>query len=231
MYFFETLTEVQFHRASICIVKANAWMLSNTKEYALPEQQVVIVHELEPHIMECIHDVNGHYVGSYTISNAVSLFRCWVLRCALKHLPEVMTAALIEELQASALLLMQNQFGNYIIQFVIEHAKTQDSATFVNKLHGQLLIMAQHKFASNVCEKALTFAYPETCRQLIDEILSPKSEGVVILSMMKDQYANYVLQKAIHVADADQQEVLINQIHPRLFILLQKTGYIKQLVS
>ncbi|KAJ3897562.1 ARM repeat-containing protein [Lentinula edodes] len=219
-------------------------------EYALPEQQVVIVRELEPHIMECIHDANGHYVIQKIIEcvspdqlgfvhsfkgNAQALathgFACWVLRCALTHLPEVMTAALIEELQASALLLMQNRFGNYIIQFVIEHAKTQDSATFVNKLHGQLLIMAQHKFASNVCEKALTFAHPETRRQLIDEILSPEFEGAVVLSMMKDQYANYVLQKAIRVADADQQKALINQIHPQLFALLQQTGYIKQLVS
>lgn len=32
-------------------------------EYILPEQQVMIVHELEPHIMECIHDANGNHVG------------------------------------------------------------------------------------------------------------------------------------------------------------------------
>lgn len=139
-------------------------------------------------------------------SLATHTFGCRVLQRALEYLPEVITAPLIEELHASTLLLMQNQFGvrfspgalpsysrwpqNYVIQFVIEHAEPQDSAIVVSKLRGRLLVMARHKFASNVCEKALTFAHPETRRQLIDEILSPRPEGAVVLSMMKDQYAS-----------------------------------------
>ncbi|KAJ3813197.1 ARM repeat-containing protein [Lentinula aff. lateritia] len=220
-------------------------------EYILPEQQVIIVHELEPHIMECIHDANGNHVIQKIIervspdrlgfvygfrgnvqSLATHTFGCRVLQRALEYLPEVITAPLIEELHASTLLLMQNQFGNYVIQFVIEHAKPQDSAIVVSKLRGRLLVMARHKFASNVCEKALTFAHPETRRQLIDEILSPRPEGAVVLSMMKDQYANYVLQSAVRIADADQRESLINQIRPQLAVLLRiSNGYSKHLVS
>lgn len=80
---------------------------------------------------------------------------------------------------------------NYVIQFVIEHGRPQDRALIISKLHGQMLQMARHKFASNVCEKALVCADAATRRQLIDEIMTPKQDGVsTINTMMKDQYAS-----------------------------------------
>ncbi len=75
------------------------------------------------------------------------------------------------------------------MQFMIEHGKPHDRNLIVSKLRGQLLVLARHKFASNVCEKALTFAEPETRRFLVDEIISPKPDTLTpVVSMMKDQY-------------------------------------------
>lgn len=54
-----------------------------------------------------------------------------------------------------------------------------------------MLHMARHKFASNVCEKALTTADPESRRLLIEEIMTPRQDGLSpILTMMKDQFAS-----------------------------------------
>lgn len=51
--------------------------------------------------------------------------------------------------------------------------------------------MAKHKFASNVCEKALVMADSEHRRLLIDEMMTPKQDGVSpIVAMMKDQFAS-----------------------------------------
>ena len=61
----------------------------------------------------------------------------------------------------------------------------------VSKLRGQMLNMSRHKFASNVCEKALVTADSENRRLLIEEIMSPKQDGVSpIVTMMKDQFAS-----------------------------------------
>ena len=58
-------------------------------------------------------------------------------------------------------------------------------------MRGQMLQMAKHKFASNVCEKALVMADPENRRLLIEEMITPKADGVSpIVTMMKDQYAS-----------------------------------------
>jgi len=58
-----------------------------------------------------------------------------------------------------------------------------------------MLNMARHKFASNVCEKALVTATTEERRALVDEIITPKPDGVSpIVSMMKDQFASKSLR-------------------------------------
>ena len=77
------------------------------------------------------------------------------------------------------------------MQFVLEHGKPQDRAMIISKLMGQMNQMAKHKFASNVCEKALVTADPDSRRQLIDEIMTPKQDGLSpIMGLMKDSFGS-----------------------------------------
>lgn len=51
--------------------------------------------------------------------------------------------------------------------------------------------MSRHKFASNVCEKALICADPQTRRALIEEMLAIAPETITpIMTMMQDQFAS-----------------------------------------
>jgi len=128
---------------------------------------------------------------------------------------------------------MQHQFGNYVIQYVLEHGRPQDRALVISKLCGQVLHLGRHKFASNVVEKALTCADANSRQMLIDEIMTPKPEGVnPIIAMMRDQYANYVLQRALVVANGLQREALINQVRPQLATMRRfSSAYSKHLSS
>jgi pumilio RNA-binding family len=121
----------------------------------------------------------------------------------------------------------------------------------ISKLRGQMLNMSRHKFASNVCEKALVTADSESRRLLIEEIMSPKQDGVSpIVTMMKDQFASaftlwrtqsfpsltifpdYVLQRALSVAEGEQRELLIVKIRPQLTSMRRySSAYSKHLIS
>jgi pumilio RNA-binding family len=126
-------------------------------------------------------------------------------------------------------------FQNYVIQYVLEHGRPQDKALVISKLCGQVLHLARHKFASNVIEKALVCADANSRRMLIDEMMTAKQDGPSpIIAMMKDQFASnrrshsralsfhlssladYVLQRALAVADGLQREALINEVRPQL---------------
>jgi pumilio RNA-binding family len=221
-------------------------------EFILPDQQASFVRELDPHVLKCVKDANGNHVIQKLIERVsherlgfVNSFRgnvydlsthpygCRVLQRCFEHLSEETTRPLMDELHKYMINLMQDQFGNYVVQFVLEQGKPQDRNQVITKLRGQMLNMARHKFASNVCEKALVTAGVEERRILIDEIIMPKTDGVSpIVSMMKDQFANYVLQRALTVAEPDQKEVLITKIRPQLVSMRRySSAYSKHLIS
>ncbi|KAL6309245.1 armadillo-type protein [Sparassis latifolia] len=221
-------------------------------EYVLPEQQGTFVKELETSVIVCVKDANGNHVIQKLIERLapeylgfVSAFRgnvydlsthpygCRVLQRCFEHLPDEQTRPLLDELHKYIPNLMQDQFGNYVVQFVLEHGRPQDRAVIITKLRGQMLDMARHKFASNVCEKALITADVESRRLLIEEILGPKQDGVSpITTMMKDQFANYVLQRALSVAEPEQRELLISKIKPHLMNMRRySSAYSKHLVA
>ncbi|KAF8636458.1 hypothetical protein AX17_003274 [Amanita inopinata Kibby_2008] len=221
-------------------------------EFVLPDQQGAIVKELEPHVLKCVKDSNGNHVIQKLIERVsperlgfVSMFRgnvydlathpygCRVLQRCLEHLPDEQTRPLLDELHNYTPSLMQDQFGNYVVQFIIEHGKTHDKILVLDRLRGNMLKMAQHKFASNVCEKALVCADAEYRRLLINEIMKPKLDGVTpVVDMMKDQFANYVLQRALIVAEGEEKEALYSVVRPQLIAMRRfSNAYSKHLGS
>ncbi|EJF65952.1 ARM repeat-containing protein [Dichomitus squalens] len=206
-------------------------------EYVGPDQQVMFVQELSPSVLRCVKDANGNHVIQKIIEHVVperlafvNAFRgsvyelsthpygCRVLQRCFEYLPDEQTRPLLDELHKYVSNLMIDQFGNYVVQFVLEHGTPQDRAMIIAKLTGQMNNMAKHKFASNVCEKALVTADPDSRRQLIDEIMTPKQQDgpSPLMSLMKDSFGNYVLQRALTVAEGEQKEQLISKVRPHL---------------
>ncbi|KAF8163318.1 armadillo-type protein [Crassisporium funariophilum] len=221
-------------------------------EYISPGQQDSIICELQNHILRCIKDAHGNHVIQKLIEvvsperltflpsicdNLLELathpYGCRVLQRCLEHLPEERTRSLLEAVHHFTIDLMQDQYGNYVIQFLIQQGRAQDKALVISKIRGNLIQLAQHKYASNVCEKALVCADTDSRRLLINEIMVPQLDGQsAILIMIKDQYANYVLQRALTVVEGDQRELFFSQVKPLLVVLRRSTTtYNKPLVS
>ncbi len=68
-------------------------------------------------------------------------------------------------------------------------------------------------FSSNVVEKCVTHASRAERAVLIDEVCS-LTEGPhsALYTMMKDQYANYVVQKMIDVAEPTQRKIVMHKV-------------------
>lgn len=66
---------------------------------------------------------------------------------------------------------------------------------------------------SNVVEKCVTHASRAERAVLIDEVCS-LTEGPhsALYTMMKDQYANYVVQKMIDVAEPTQRKIVMHKV-------------------
>ncbi|CAI9768352.1 unnamed protein product [Fraxinus pennsylvanica] len=79
------------------------------------------------------------------------------------HKPQTQSIVMDEILQ-SVCMLAQDQYGNYVIQLVLEHGKPQEERSAII---GQIVPMSQQKFASNVVEKFFSFGTPGEHQTLV----------------------------------------------------------------
>ncbi|XP_017883841.1 pumilio homolog 2 isoform X3 [Ceratina calcarata] len=205
------------------------------------EQQQEIVRELDGHVLKCVKDQNGNHVVQKCIecvepralqfvigafagqvySLSTHPYGCRVIQRILEHCTPEQTQGILQELHAATDQLIQDQYGNYVIQHVLEHGKPEDKAQLISSVRGKVLTLSQHKFASNVVEKCVTHATRQERAVLIEEVCGFNDNALNV--MMKDQYANYVVQKMIDVAEPAQRKVLMQKIRPHLGSLRKYT--------
>ena len=106
--------------------------------------------------------------------------------------------------------LMQDQYGNYVVQYCIDRAGNDFLAELTDRVDGRVANLSRQKFSSNVIEKCLHRADRRTRGRLITEIITPAT----MAQMLYDQYANYVVQRALSVADQEQAGLLAEAIVP-----------------
>ncbi|KAJ6350272.1 hypothetical protein OIU78_006441 [Salix suchowensis] len=214
------------------------------------DQQTKMVTELDGHIMRCVRDQNGNHVIQKCIEcvpedaiqfivstfydQVVTLsthpYGCRVIQRVLEHCQDTKTQrVMMDEILQSVCMLAQDQYGNYVVQHVLEHGKPHERSAIIKKLTGQIVQMSQQKFASNVIEKCLTFGTPAERQALVDEMLGTTDENEPLQAMMKDQFANYVVQKVLETCDDQQLELILNRIKVHLNAL-KKYTYGKHIV-
>ncbi|CAI9774840.1 unnamed protein product [Fraxinus pennsylvanica] len=215
------------------------------------DQQSRIVAELDGHVMRCVRDQNGNHVVQKCIecvpesviefivttfyyqivTMSTHPYGCRVVQRVLEHCHKPQTQSMVmDEILQSVFMLAQNQYGNYVIQHVLEHGKPQERSAIINQLIGKIVAMSQQKFASNVIEKCLSFGTPGERQTLVNEILVSTDENEPLQVMMKDQFANYVVQKMLETCDDQQLELILNRIKVHLSAL-KKYTYGKHIVA
>ncbi|KAI4373044.1 hypothetical protein MLD38_011213 [Melastoma candidum] len=215
------------------------------------EQQIEIVSELDGSIMKCVRDQNGNHVVQKCIEcipqdrvqfiiatffgQVVPLsmhpYGCRVIQRVLEYCDNPKTQeAVMEEIMLSVYTLAQDQYGNYVIQHVLEHGKPHERYAIITKLSGHFVKMSQQKFASNVVEKCLTFGSLEERQSLIQEMLCSTDENEPLQAMMKDPFGNYVVQKVLEICDDRTLEFILSRIKTHLTTLKRYT-YGKHIVS
>ncbi|KAJ0749462.1 putative armadillo-like helical, pumilio domain-containing protein [Helianthus annuus] len=215
------------------------------------EQKVKLVRELDGHVLRCVHDQNGNHVIQKCIESipmekikfVISSFRgqvaalsmhpygCRVIQRVLEHsTDELQSQFIVDEILESVYTLAQDQYGNYVTQHVIKRGKPEERSQIVHKLSGRVVQLSQHKFASNVIEKCLEYCDSEARGILIEEIIGLGDDSDNLLAMVKDQFANYVIQKVLQTCTGDQKESLLGRIKIHLNSL-KKYTYGKHIVT
>ncbi|KAL8208612.1 hypothetical protein R6Q57_008024 [Mikania cordata] len=215
------------------------------------DQKIKMVEELDGHIMRCVRDQNGNHVIQKCIEcvpeehiqfiittffdQVVILsthpYGCRVIQRVLEHCEDPNTQSkVMDEILACVSMLAQDQYGNYVVQHVLEHGKPHERSIIIRELAGKIVQMSQQKFASNVVEKCLTFGDASERQLLVNEMLGTTDENEPLQAMMKDQFANYVVQKVLETCSDQEREHILSRIKVHLNAL-KKYTYGKHIVT
>jgi len=154
-------------------------------------------------------------------------YGCRVLQRILEHCPEHKKNEALDEIKRYHGDLIEDQYGNYVIQHVLQYGRSSDRDSVLDiVVESGLLMLSRQKFASNVVEKLLKFGNPKQRSGIVREMLKHVDEQTgqpvpndaqgtsVVLLMVKDAYANYVVQTTLDVVvDASEKQSLMEELN------------------
>lgn len=151
-------------------------------------------------------------VGNHCVVVGTHRHGCCVLQRCIDHASGHQKAQLISQITANAFALVQDPFGNYVLQYIIDLAEPAFTDPLCYSFQGSIPALSKQKFSSNVIEKCLRGAQASVARMMIEEMLNANE----LERMLSDAYANYVVQTALEYADPETKTKLVDAIRPIL---------------
>ena len=200
-----------------------------------PEEISLATNALRPGVVTLIKDLNGNHVIQrclqrlssednhfiydaakvHCVEIATHRHGCCVLQRCIDHAVDEQRRPLVHEIASQALVLSQDPFGNYVVQYILDLGLSWANAEVMTQLIGNYAELSMQKFSSNVVEK---------CLKLADASLE-KNRNIVVREIMQsplldrllmDPYGNYVVQSTLTVTKGVLHTELVERIRPHL---------------
>ena len=153
---------------------------------------------------------------------SVHPYGCRVIQRLLEYCSLKQQKTLLKEILKLVTELSKDQYGNYVIQHVLEHDKTPNGGEarfkIIQIVANNMLYMSKNKFGSNVVEKAFIFAKEDGNERdmlvdgMIGDINGQNGVNSPLRYMVSDQFGNYVVQKVLDVVNEEQRIRLFRKI-------------------
>lgn len=220
-----------------------------------------VVSELRDHVLVCAKDQNGNHVIQKAIEKvpfeevrfildslsdhiyhlSTHPYGCRVIQRLLEYSTVDDQKHIMDDLNRFIYYLIQDQYGNYVIQHILERGNEEDREKIVQVALGSIVSFSKHKFASNVVERCIKHGNLEQDRRILHEVMignedlekETVDDDSPLALMMKDQYANYVIQKLVEAFDAKsiEKKNLVIKLRQYLKQISMRNNYGKHLAS
>ncbi|KAJ1818339.1 hypothetical protein LPJ60_004378 [Coemansia sp. RSA 2675] len=223
------------------------------------EQIDLVISALRGGVVMLIRDLNGNHVIQKCLSRlssknnqfiydsvagsccdvATHRHGCCVFQRCIDFAAESQKSQLVDVIISQALQLVQDPFGNYVVQYVLDLNVAAFSEPLIRKFVDHICGLSVQKFSSNVMEKCIRIASSATRKMLVAPLLQREKLDM----LMRDSYGNYVVQTALDFADQYQRLDIIEAILPllplirhtpygkRIYIKLQRDGFVSAVPS
>jgi len=165
-------------------------------------------------------------VGANCVVVGTHRHGCCVLQRCIDHASGHQKAQLISQITSNAFSLVQDPFGNYVLQYIVDLGESAFTDPLCYSFQGSIPLLSKQKFSSNVIEKCIRGAQPSVASMMISEMLHANE----LEKMLRDSFANYVIQTALDYADPEMREKLVDNIRP-ILPSIRQTPYGRRIQS
>ena len=112
----------------------------------------------------------------------------------------------INTINNNLLPIISDQFGNYIVRHIILNLNHSINNILIQNIIKNLIYYSNQKYSSNVVEKCLDNNY------IKEYIINELTKQYIFNSIFLNEYGNYVIQKALSLADENKKELYFKYI-------------------
>ncbi|QCE15885.1 hypothetical protein DEO72_LG11g2897 [Vigna unguiculata] len=208
------------------------------------DQISLVKSAIQPGFLDLIKDLNGNHVIQRCLQCFSSQDNQFIFDASVKFCVEIATHQhgccvlqrciyysmgknrdrLISEICKHGLLLAQDPFGNYVVQYIIETDTPTAVAKMLGQFKGNYVHLSTQKFSSHVVEKCLRNVGDTRSRIVRELLAAPNFER-----LLQDPYANYVIQSALTFTKGLLHASLVDAI--RNYKMLRSSPFCKRIFS
>ena len=242
----EILKLISSNFFEICCNNHGTRVLQSLIDYTRSPKVVNLLFQLfKPLITQLLKELNGTFVlqkfaevhKEYSneineiiveSSPVLSTHRhgCCVIQKYLELKDPAITPYLLDKLIDNCLLLIVDQFGNYVIQTILLMGNKIYGNKLARKIAENVVYYAKHKYSSNVVEKCFDRCDGKDLSNLMSNVQKKENLADLIL----DEHGNYVVQKVLSLSDENTRRTMLKQIVP-LFDKLKNFPYGEKVIA
>lgn len=210
-----------------------------TVRQALQSSVVTLTKDLNGNhvIQRCLHHMPPDHnqfifdsIATHCVSVATHKHGCCVLQRCIDYATVPQRSQICAEIlrQNNLLELIQDAFGNYVVQYILDLNDAATTRALVQCLLDSQAIanLAVQKFSSNVIEKLLELTDNDQRVAIVRELCQSDR----LPRLLQDPYANYVIQKSLSVVPAEEFDNLVHIVRPHV-LNLRNTSFGKRIQS
>ena len=190
---------------------------------------------VKPIVTPLLKDLNGTYIvqkfvtqnlndyglriNAIIIENSTDLCThrhgCCVIQKYLETRDQTMIPALLDKLIEDSLLLIIDQFGNYVIQTILLMGDKVYGNKLAEKISPNIVFYAKHKYSSNVVEKCFDYCDGIYLKSLMNNVQKKDN----LIKLILDEHGNYVVQKVLSLSSSKKQKnmlIIIKSVFDKL---------------
>ncbi len=175
-------------------------------------------HVLEK-IISCFEEEFTEFIFEYVGNNFLNLSNHINGICIVKKILSLTHKKEIHEklkkiINENAFNLIQHSYGNYVIQIIIETWDINEILEILSNFHNKYSILSMLKYSSNVVERCI-----EKSEIILKEYINEICSNGKIAEIMKNNFGNYVIQKALKLSINEDKKKLAEEVDKNIYKL------------